>query len=48
MTAVSNALGSFRAFCYKFCEQAYHIIDFAAEAIAIFLLVYLIIDFERK
>ena len=39
MTAGSNVLGSFSAFCYKFCEQVttganvcrflvYHIIDF--------------------
>ena len=54
MTAGSNVLGSFSAFCYTFCEQVttgenvsrflvYHIIDFVQKLL--FLLVYFIIDF---
>ena len=60
MTSGSNVLGSFSAFCYKFCEQlttvaniwsvSYHqsCAKVAAEAIAILLLVYFVIDFVRK
>ena len=56
-TAGSNVLGSLSAFCYTFCEQVitganvlriFSGANVAAEAIAMFLLLYFIIDFERK
>ena len=59
MTARSNVFGTFRAFCFKFCEQvitganvwrflSLFCAKVAAEDIAIFLLVYFHADFVRK
>ena len=57
VTAGLNVLGSLSAFCYTFCKQVitganvlriFSGANVAAEAIAMFLLLYFIIDFERK